>query len=379
MDRIFSLYQYRYPDTWVEEAEQSMGTFTMPKGSMQGADSALSPFHMNAKGDMWTSNTIRNWTVFGYTYPEMMDSPNNASFTASLNKLYKPVTQGIGNYTNATLPGLPDKNSTTTQATDWRCKINMPSNIKVSYSVRVFLGEPDADPKNWPTDPNYVGNLATLSSARMDSNLIVTGNIGLSEKLAAKYQAGELKSLAKDDVAAYLKEKFTWRIQAVDFSEIPRTSPPAGLNVTVFSVPVEIPESDEEVPVYNGDREFKPEIEGIVPVYNGNGPSGTNNTTPQSGVRGNYNAGTGQFEWKNVTKPDAGASAGAQVSASVGVSLSVQASTIVPPPSSKVVVSPIASSVVVSSAQAPGTTPAPEYSPNGPQTKYVTEIVWITK
>jgi tyrosinase len=307
MDRIFALYQYRYPDTWVEDAAQAKGTFAVAKGAIEGPKSPLTPFHMNALGDMWTATTSRNWTSFGYTYPELMSSPSNQTFTATLNKLYKPSTQGIGDSTNATTP-VPDIGSggnatkITTKAIDWLCEVKMPSDIQISYSVRAFLGEPDADPKNWPTDPNYVGQLASLSSPRMNSDVIVTGNIVLTSRLAQKHQSGELKSLSKEDVAAYLKANFSWRIQALDYSEIPRNNPPAGLNVTVFNVPVSIPKSDDEVPTWDGEVEYNHDIEGNPPVYNGPGPDGTNSTTPSDESAGHFDAAAGGWVWKNVTQ-----------------------------------------------------------------------------
>ncbi|KAF2130392.1 Di-copper centre-containing protein [Dothidotthia symphoricarpi CBS 119687] len=306
MDRIVALYQYRYPDTWVEDAEQVKGTFATLKGSIQGPASPLAPFHMNALGDMWTSTTSRNWTSFGYTYPELMTHPTNETFTSTLNTLYKPSVQGL-NSTNTTLL-LPGNNentttsNTTAEATAWLCEVTMPTDIQISYSVRAFLGAPSADPKNWPTDDTYIGQLASMSSPRMASDILVTGTIALSEKLAQKHASGELKSLDKEHVQAYLKAHFTWRIQALDFSEIPRHSPPRGLNVTVFNVPVSVPERDTEVPVWHGEVEYHADIGGNPPVYGGMGGGGGNLTTPAAGAAGRWNASSGAFEWRNGTE-----------------------------------------------------------------------------
>jgi tyrosinase len=300
IDRIIAMYQARYPDTWIEDAVQHSGTFAVARGSVLGTASPLAPFHMNALGDMWTATTSRNWTSFGYTYPEVANNPSNATLTSSINHLYKAQTQGLSD-TNSTVPAPGSgTNNRTTQAIDWQCEVNMPTDIKISYSVRAFLGEPSSNPIDWPTDPNYVGQLASMSSPRMSSSVIVTGNIGLTEKLAQKHASGELKSLDKETVQAYLKEKFSWRIQALDFSEIPRNKPPAGLNVTVFNVPVSIPESDTEVPTWNGDVEYNDDIEGNPPVYDGPGPDGTNSTLPADEASGSYNVGTGEFEWKKA-------------------------------------------------------------------------------
>ncbi|KAI2487008.1 tyrosinase [Pyrenophora tritici-repentis] len=309
IDRILAIYQARYPDTWIEDAKQATGSFAVARGSVLGTASPLAPFHMNALGDMWTSTTSRNWTSFGYTYPEVANNPDNATLTSSINRLYKPKTQGLSNI-NATHP-VPGGNSTnaTAQATDWLCQVNLPTDIKISYSVRAFLGEPSTNPVDWPTDPNYVGQIASMSSPRMSSSVVTTGNIVLTEKLAQKHASGELKSLDKETVAAYLKEKFSWRIQALDYTEIPRTNPPAGLNVTVFNVPVSIPKSDTEVPTWNGQIEYNEEIHGNPPVYNGPGLDGTNSTLPAGQSSGIYNPATGEFEWKNATNAAIGGGA----------------------------------------------------------------------
>jgi tyrosinase len=366
MDRIVAMYQFRYPDTWVEEAKQAMGTYTIPSGSTQGVDSPLTPFHMNMDGDMWTSASSRNWTSFGYTYPEFLDNPSNETFTSTLNKLYKPQTPGL-NETQPLLPA-PGRNATnvTSQATDWLCEVNMPADIKISYSVRAFLGEPNSDPKNWPTDTNYVGQLASMSSSRMKTDVIVTGSIVLTEKLAQKHRSGELRSLDKADVGAYLKANFHWRIQALDFSEIPRNNPPAGLNVTVFNVPVTIPLSDTEVPTWNGDVEYNHDIDGNPPLYNGPGVGGTNVTVPAGEIAGMYNATSGEYEWRNGGELEQSATSTTTLQAT---SLSTQLGTGPATQTPWLVLyrSPVTSIVV------PESTP-----PAGPRTEYVTEIVYIT-
>lgn len=376
MDRIVAMYQSRYPDTWIEDAKQAMGTFTVEQNSTIGVDSPLTPFHMNADGDMWTSSYVRNWTSFGYTYPELVGNPSNDTLTSSLNKLYKPQTQGL-NDTDATIPAPGGNNTnTTTQATDWQCEVNMPSDIKISYSVRAFLGEPNPDPKKWATDDNYIGQLASLSSSRMTTGVIVSGSIGLSEKLAQKHQAGELKSLSKADVAAYLKENFHWRIQAQDLTEIPRDTPPKGLNVTVYNVAVSVPESDTEVPTRSGNVEYNDDIDGNPPVYNGPGIGGTNSTTPAGQVGGSYNGATGEFEWR--VGHDAGdGQSPAPILPSVPIvpSVPVAPSPVLPSSVPEVSQASEVVSTITSAAAAPDTTEPP----SGPQTRYVTEIVVITR
>ena len=123
----------------------------------------------------------------------------------------------------------------------------------------------------------------------MSSNVSFTSNIRLTSALFRKYQSGALKSLDDATVAAYLEKNFHWRIQALDYTEIPRSSPPLGLNVTVFNVPIEIPTSDAEVPQWIGSKAFKPEIKGNPPKY----MSGK----PLAGNVDGWNVTSGVWQW----------------------------------------------------------------------------------
>jgi tyrosinase len=311
MDRVIAIYQHRYPNTWVEDATQPKKTFTIAVNSTQGPASPLKPFHMNAQGDMWTSTTSRNWTSFGYTYPELMNNPSNDSLTVTINKLYKPQTQGLNNNNTISTLGL---NNQSADAIDWLAEVHMPSDIKISYSVRAFLGKPDADPKKWATDPNYVGQVASLSSPRMESNVIVKASIGLTAKLAEKFAAGKLPSLERDDVAEWLKTNFYWRIQALDFTEIPRNNPPKGLDVTVFSVPVHLPHNETQVPEWSGELVYNPDIKGNPPTYDEGSLSNTTTTGPGfNETTGGFNTTSGEWSW-NITDSDVEASASASIS-----------------------------------------------------------------
>jgi tyrosinase len=318
VDRIIAMYQHRYPDTFVEPANQPGPTYTTATDSVQDINSNLYPFHMNTNGDFWTSQGVRNWETFGYTYPELQNKPSNETLTLAINNLYRPVTPGLQ---NATSTKHRRADNATSDATDWMAEVNMPSDIQMTYSVRAFLGPPPEDPEHWATDPNYVGQVASLASPKMDSDVIVTANIMLTERLKKLFDAGALPSLERADVEGFLHENFFWRIQKIvclpfapvsslvlpcvlkftfltspssplfifthihmypslaeanplssqDNTVIPRNSPPEGLNATVLSVPIHLPSSDMEVPTWTGGYDYKPSIEGHPPPPQPNG------------------------------------------------------------------------------------------------------------
>jgi tyrosinase len=221
---------------------------------------------MNADGDMWTSATVRNWESFGYTYPELEGNPSNESLTLKINRLYKPTTNGLVNSTIGTpLSRSRNETNATADALDWYCEVNMPSDIQASYSVRAFLGAPSNNSKDWPLDPNYVGQVASLAGPQSKSNVTITANIGLTQKLMDKYRAGKLKSLDKTTVQEYLDREFYWRVQRVDLTEISQGELPASLNVTLMSVPVHLPDSELEVPVWTGGFDYHQNITGNPP------------------------------------------------------------------------------------------------------------------
>jgi tyrosinase len=126
----------------------------------------------------------------------------------------------------------------------------------------------------------------------MSSNITLTSNVALTEKLHKKFQAGELTSLTDEAVSAFLEKNFHWRIQALDYTEIPRSSPPKGLNVTVFNVPISIPENDTDVSQWTGSKNFKPEIRGNPPK--------SVTGTPLAGNTNGWNATSGTWHWSNV-------------------------------------------------------------------------------
>ncbi|KAF2651031.1 Di-copper centre-containing protein [Lophiostoma macrostomum CBS 122681] len=267
VDRLIAIYQKRYPDTFVEAAKLAKATYVWATDSTIDTTTPLAPFHMNADGDMWTSTTVRNWKSFGYTYPELEGNPSNESLTLQINRLYKPATNGLVNSTVGS-PMARSRNGTnaTTDALDWYCEVNMPSDIQMSYSVRAFLGAPSNNSKDWPLDPNYVGQVASLAGPQAKSNVTITANIGLTQKLMDKFKAGELKSLEKSVVQEYLEREFYWRVQRVDLTQISHSELPAGLNVTLMSVPVHLPDSELEVPVWTGVFDYHHNITGNPPA-----------------------------------------------------------------------------------------------------------------
>lgn len=261
VDRLQALWQSLYPNTYVEPARQQGGTYTIPSGSTQGADSPLTPFHRNRQGTFWTSNSARTTTVFGYTYPELQDNPSNAQLRSRINNLYGPQAAGVSNSVarSAKVKRTPvldevvvDINLDITPGQtlyEYVAQVQMPLNpLGGTYSVHVFIGEYDMSPSTWMTGANYVGSHSVLAMpGNIDTETIVTGEIVLTQPLLNKFNSGDISGLDQDTVQPYVKKNMQWAIEKdgvmVDSSEVPQVT------VTLISNEVKAAANEASFPV----------------------------------------------------------------------------------------------------------------------------------
>lgn len=119
VDRLFALWQGIYPNSYGGSQASPGGTWTVAQGSTQNADSPLTPFHRNANGDFWTTNLVRSWWTFGYTYPEYANSDGStAAIQSIVNKLYGPsATATAGTPKRTAIPEPNPQQSGATTAT----------------------------------------------------------------------------------------------------------------------------------------------------------------------------------------------------------------------------------------------------------------------
>ncbi len=61
------------PTSFLQPSIDDEGTFTDPIGSNISADTPLTPFTMADGKTLYTSNTARNVSLFGYSYAEVPD------------------------------------------------------------------------------------------------------------------------------------------------------------------------------------------------------------------------------------------------------------------------------------------------------------------
>lgn len=247
IDRMTVLWQALNPDSWVTNYSNPTATFTSDAGAYADEDTPLHPFHHNKAGDFWTSASVRDHTVFGYTYSELVGLSAGDTLVRRINRLYgdnaqsqfswklgdplprpPPGTEYTHNQRRAITMGSPQKGT---------FHYNYFANIKVQksgseggYKIFVFAGDTNVadagssyDATAWMRDPSFVGFTGFQSTnghgdgyagdphSKGDANGVVAMTSALEDRL----RSGLLASLDEDAVEEYLHEHMTWRITTV--------------------------------------------------------------------------------------------------------------------------------------------------------------------
>lgn len=251
VDRLITLFQYIYPDTWIEPWAQRGNTYAYRAGTVLDNSSPLYPFHTSPDGTFWTSATAANWRNFGYTYPEIVDEPSNATVRATINKLY-----GDGQAATTTSTARSDSGEGVVSKRDVAGKTYLAAieaplmALDGPYQVQVWLGTPGpASLLALGADSSYVGSLAILAQPGMASTDTVRGSVPLTERLNKHSLLGILADLGLDSILGNLKKELHYRV-VQDGVEVPKEKVP-GLKVAVFSADVRPAASESDFPVWS--------------------------------------------------------------------------------------------------------------------------------
>ena len=214
VDRCFALWQAIYPSTYVEPYAQSVPSYWYSVGQVLDEKTNLLPFHSDGSGDYWTSDSVRNHTVFSYTYPELVSGNVNDVITA-INTLYGSSSSGTPlkhkrqTYSNNGTTGNPKQYIANIKTQKYA--------LGTSYSIYFFLGRPSSDPAQWPFDPHLVGTMgvmATMQNINVQP-VVVSASVPLTAKIHEYVDEGVISSMDDDDVTAYLKCELQWTIRMV--------------------------------------------------------------------------------------------------------------------------------------------------------------------
>ena len=252
VDRFFAMWQALYPDTYVDPAAQTYGNYWYAPGTQMDANSPLVPFHSDTAGNFHTSNSVRDHTRFGYTYPEI--TGNVQDIVSAVNRLYGAGQPQAGNKKRS--PVLPDITGILTEVgdavtdalgpvgdivedvaadtTDLVSDINgylgiiSPRDYIVnvrtdknaldgSYQIYVFCGDVPEDRNEWAGSDTLVG-IQAITSMKQGYQMgpaIVAGTIPLTKYLEKHVVLNALAGLSEDLVIPYLTDNLTWRVIGV--------------------------------------------------------------------------------------------------------------------------------------------------------------------
>lgn len=208
---------------------------------------ALTPFHSDTSGDLYTSLTARSTHSFGYTYPEIIDwgiSPSQLAINArtALNQLYNPG----GSLSRRRSFNTSSSTTTTTPASPINHQYFV--NIKVNSTeitdplfIHFFIGTIPSPPRSWSTAPTLAGTYAAM--AHTDG--MAVGQVALTHALVS----GIIADLSPQNVIPYLSTQLDYRIQKLDWSVV-GVGEVRSLRVSVVVREVELVEGEDQFPRY---------------------------------------------------------------------------------------------------------------------------------
>lgn len=258
VDRCFAMWQALYPNSYVVPEPATYSTFTNSAGQTQNSSSSLTPFHEDASGDFWTSDSVRSTETFGYVYPETINSTGaniTAQVVSAINTLYGTTPSKRKRNMNSEQDMVIGKRDPGAQYREWIANIIVEKNaLSEPFFIHVFVGPFNTgDPASWSFEPNLVGShfvftkAVTSNCPSCDPNQLVTATIPLNSALMDNVADGKLGSLQPADVEPFLMSNFKYRITRLNDQEVGNGDVPS-LKISIVSANVTIPVDDYELP-----------------------------------------------------------------------------------------------------------------------------------
>ena len=224
VDRQMAIYQALYPETYVGACTADTPTFTITAGDALDENSPLKPFHKTAGGEFWTSANSRNVWDMGYTYPELVGTPSNATLISSIKAQYSGPSDVLVESTPFSATQIAAQSSKRgaskpTMKHSYLAEVKLPlfalsegSGGGSPYNLLVFLGNVSTDSRDWLSSEEFAGMASVLGGRNMHSDQFMTTTIDLSENLEEKIAAGET---TMENATEYLMANLHWRLELV--------------------------------------------------------------------------------------------------------------------------------------------------------------------
>ncbi|CZR60853.1 related to monophenol monooxygenase precursor (tyrosinase precursor) [Phialocephala subalpina] len=247
VDRLYAIWQALNPNSFVVPTTEPFGTFALAQGTQEDETTPLEPFASSGDAPYYTSDTSRLPSVFGYTYPEMLDwniptAQLTANVAATIHTLYNPNNQLTKRAAGST--ALVRK--------EWFAgvKVNKFDLQGTRFSIQLFLGHVPQNPEEWLNSGNNIGSF-TIFPPPNPSGGPIPEVLAYSEY--SLVEALTEKGPNMEDVGAvteYLKEDLHWRVQKFDGTIVPTNQVPS-LVITVQSETVTMGKDNTELPSYS--------------------------------------------------------------------------------------------------------------------------------
>ncbi|KAK8151449.1 hypothetical protein BKA80DRAFT_322963 [Phyllosticta citrichinensis] len=245
VDRVLAIWQALHPDSYVLPETQDYSTYTINAGSVQDANSPLTPFHSDASGNFWTSESCRDWKKMHYDYPETQNPDINALRT-TVNNLYGQPT--IGHPTKRTVgklgeaveemmddvvdtikafvqPGSVDSGAAKKNQTRTEYSVNYKIDkvaLGGSGSIFVFLGPYNNNPDEWRSDESLLGAsglfVGTAMAPGRSGNTALYGSIPITNTLEKRVSNGDVPCMDANEMIPFLQQNMAWAVTAVSSS-----------------------------------------------------------------------------------------------------------------------------------------------------------------
>lgn len=268
VDRMIALWQAIYTHGWVVQEISNITTYTIANLTKQGPHSPLTPFHKDTTGTPWTSSEIKNWTMFGYTYPEFISTDGSASAIKNvINSLYGPSAQSASKREvpiGSPHVDLAYSKISNSQGQRHQYITNIVADrmgLNGSFTVYIFLNDVPDDPLDWATTRSLVGSHSFISNphpvGHSMGEMLTSGTVPLTDSLAQEIAAGNLANLDKSSVVPFLTSQLHWRVALGRYPVDPAIVPK--LEVSVVSALLSPAPSSYEFPTWS-DYELLAEI-----------------------------------------------------------------------------------------------------------------------
>ncbi|KAI1177506.1 Di-copper centre-containing protein [Nemania sp. FL0916] len=287
VDRIFAMWQVIHNDSYVVPTAATYPTHTQSQGDIEDVQTPLKPFFVN-ETSFWTSDMVRDYEAFGYTYGEVANK-TRAEVVAAINRMYtdyspatmllrrdqRPLDHMIQPTKDKALDNTAQHHSRAPGVTAWQRKSSHPppsalfnanshgryyrewiANIEVkkhalnsSFSIYLFLKNgPDNDSSSEKHD-SLVGSLGVFAGRQpvKAEHGKVTGTIPLTSALIRMATDRRVSSLDPDVIEPFLKSNLQLRTTLVDGTVV-AAEQVDGLRVSIASSSVSIPRTEEELP-----------------------------------------------------------------------------------------------------------------------------------